>query len=64
MTAVVPEPPRRGQYLNTETFVDSEGGGDIVVHAQMCPECFALVDEAHLDAHVGRHEAMEGSQPK
>jgi hypothetical protein len=64
MTAVVPEEPRRGQYLPTVTFVDSEGGGDLRVNAVMCETCFALVDEGHHAAHTGRHEAEAGSAPK
>jgi hypothetical protein len=57
MTAVVPEPPRSGQYLPTYTHVDQEGGGDLHVNARMCDTCFALVDESHYDAHAGQHEA-------
>jgi hypothetical protein len=58
MTAVVPEPPRQGQYLPTETYTETEGGGALVVRARVCDTCVgALIDEAQMDAHMSRHEA-------
>jgi hypothetical protein len=61
----VPSEPIKGQYLATYTYVDFEGGGALHFETKPCPECFALVETVNLDAHVGKHEAIQsGIQPK
>jgi hypothetical protein len=67
MTISTPEAPRNGSYVAAFAYTDQEGGGDdLQARMKECPTCHAMVAEAGLDSHVGRHEAVEGggSQPK
>jgi hypothetical protein len=48
--------PRKGQYIPTVTYIDSEGGGGLDFTTATCPECHALVDDAFMNEHSATHE--------
>jgi hypothetical protein len=54
--AVVPSTPRSGSYLTVTGFSEQEGGGDVRVELTCCPNCYAAVEQAHLNEHQATHE--------
>jgi hypothetical protein len=65
IAAVVPSTPRSGQYLAVFGLTDTEGGGDIRIEVEQCPECAALVEQSTgLPAHESWHAGLTGAQPK
>jgi ribosomal protein S27AE len=65
LTASLPSTPRNGQFLAVYGKVADEGGGDIRVEVEECPECGAVVEtSAGLAKHESWHAGQAGATPK
>ena len=65
LAASVPSTPRNGQYLAVFGLTDTEGGGDIRIEVEECPECAALVEQSTgKPKHESWHAAQAGATPK
>lgn len=65
LAAVVPTVPRNGQFLAVYGKTDTEGGGDIRIEVEECPDCGAIAESSTgIPKHEAWHAAQAGAAPK